>query len=72
MPTVLAAARAIAFSVLDLMTDRVGTCASQRGVQAPGGRSGAAGALFPADALPPVDPESMPPYVREHLLRTLR
>lgn len=70
-PTVLTAARAVAFSVLDLATDPQALAAATEEWQRRAAEGGRPGPYIPADVKPPVDPESVPPYVREHLLRTL-
>jgi aminobenzoyl-glutamate utilization protein B len=70
-PTVLTAARAVAFSVLDLATNPEALAAASAEWERRAAEGGRPGPYIPADVKPPVDPESVPPYVREHLLRTL-
>jgi hypothetical protein len=68
---VLTAARAIAFSVLDLMTNPAALAAATAEFQRRADEGGRPKPYIPADSTPPVDAESVPPYVREHLLLTL-
>lgn len=70
-PTVIAAARAVAFSVLDLMTDPAVLSAATDEWNKRAEAGGRPGPYIPAGTKPPVDEESVPAYVREHLLRRL-
>lgn len=70
-PTVIAAARAVAFSVLDLMTDPDTLAAATAEWNRRADEGGRPGPFIPADSAPPLDPESVPAYVREHQLREL-
>lgn len=70
-PTVVAAARAVAFSVLDLMTDPETLAAATAEWKRRGDEAGWPGPYIPADVAPPLDPDSVPAYVREHQLREL-
>ncbi len=70
-PTVIAAARAVAFSVLDLMSDPKTLAAAKDEWNRRADAGGRPGPYIPAGTTPPVDEESAPPYVREHLLRRL-
>ena len=69
--TVLTAARAMAFSVLDLVTDRETLQRASAEFERRAQEGGRPPPYIPAGTAPPVDPDSVPPYVREHLLRTL-
>jgi aminobenzoyl-glutamate utilization protein B len=71
-PTVMTAARAVAFSALDLMTDPAALAAATEEFNRRAQAGGRPGPYIPADVAPPTDPDSVPPYVREHLLRTLQ
>ena len=71
-PTVLSAARAVAFSVLDLMTDEKTLAAAQDEFNRRADAAGRPGPVIPEGTLPPIDPEFAPPFVREHLLKTLQ
>ena len=68
-PTVMAAARSVAFSVLDLMTDPDALARATEEYRRRAEEGGRPAPYIPADVLPPIDAESVPPYVREHLLR---
>jgi hypothetical protein len=68
---VVAAARAVAFSVLDLMTDTGALAKAADEFRRRAAEGGSPAPYIPADSAPPVDAESVPPYVREHLLQTL-
>ena len=71
-PTVLSAARAVAFSVLDLMTDEKTLAATQEEFNRRADAAGRPGPLIPEGTLPPIDPEFAPAFVREHRLKTLQ
>jgi len=70
-PTVLAAARAVAFSVLDLMTDPDTLSAATEEWNRRADEGKRPGPYIPADVAPPLDRDSVPGYVREHMLSTL-
>jgi aminobenzoyl-glutamate utilization protein B len=70
-PTVITAAKAVAFSVLDLMTDPAALAEATEEYNRRAEAGGRPGPYIPADVAPPTDAESVPPYVREHLLRSL-
>ncbi|MGP1674077.1 MAG: hypothetical protein ACTS8Z_02545 [Candidatus Limnocylindrales bacterium] len=70
--TVRTAARAVAYTALDVLTD-----AALREEAAQERRSrldevGYVGPLLSPDVTPPIEPEDAPPYVRDHLLASLR
>ena len=71
-PTVLSAARAVAFSVLDLMTDEKTLAAAQQEFNRRADAAGRPGPFIPDGTLPPIDPEFAPAFVREHRLKTLQ
>lgn len=71
-PTVLSAARAVAFSVLDLMTDETTLAAAQDEFNRRADAAGRPGPFIPEGTLPPIDPEFAPAFVREHRLKTLQ
>jgi aminobenzoyl-glutamate utilization protein B len=71
-PTVLSAARAVAFSVLDLMTDENALSQAQEEFNRRADAAGRPGPLIPEGTLPPIDPEFAPAFVREHRLKTLQ
>lgn len=71
-PTVLSAARAVAFSVLDLMTDEKTLAAAQEEFNRRADAAGRPGPFIPEGTLPPIDPEFAPAFVREHRLKTLQ
>jgi len=68
-PTVLCATRFLAFSILDLMTDEETLAAAQPEFNQ---RVDADGRLEPfilKGTLPPIDPDFVPAFVREHHLK---
>jgi aminobenzoyl-glutamate utilization protein B len=67
--TIIAAARAMAFSLIDLVgsPDVLRKAADEHRCRLD--KAGRPGPALPAEAVPPVDLDSAPPYVREHLLR---
>ena len=71
-PTVLSAARAVAFSVLDLMTDGDTLAAAQAEFNRRADAAGRPGPYIPEGTLPPIGPDVAPAFVREHLLSTLQ
>jgi aminobenzoyl-glutamate utilization protein B len=68
---VLTAARAMAFSVLELLTDPAAVSTAQAEFRQRRADAGALPPLLPADATPPVGADDALPYMREHLLRSL-
>lgn len=70
-PTVIAAARAVAFSALDLMTDPQALAEATEEWKQRAEAGGWPGPYIPEDTRPPLDDESIPAYAREHLLRRL-
>jgi len=71
LPTVLSAARAVAFSVLDLMTDAKALAAAQGEFNRRADEAGRPGPLIPEGTRPPIDPDTAPAFVREHRLKAL-
>lgn len=67
--TVMAAARTVAFSVLDLLCVPDGLEAAAREYRRRLGDVGPLAPLLPPDLKPPMRLDSAPPYVTEHLLR---
>jgi aminobenzoyl-glutamate utilization protein B len=70
--TIMTAARAVAFTALDLMQD---SAALKAAAEEHGKRldeCGRLGPLLPRDVDPPTRLDSAPPYVREHLLHTMQ
>ena len=70
-PTVLSAARAVAFSVLDLMTDADTLAAAQTEFNRRADAGGRLGPLIPEGTLPPLDADYVPAFVRDHAARGL-
>lgn len=70
-PTVMSAARAVAFSVLDLMTDSEALAAAQAEFERRTMEAGKPPPYIPAGTLPPLDADYAPPFVREHRLNAL-
>jgi aminobenzoyl-glutamate utilization protein B len=70
-PTVMSAARAVAFSVLDLMTDAEALAAAQAEFNRRADEAGRPEPYIPEGTLPPLAPDIAPGFVREHLLRSL-
>ena len=71
-PTVLSAARAVAFSVLDLMTDAETLAAAQDEFNRRADAAGRPGPCIPDGTRPPIDAEFAPAFVREHRLKALQ
>lgn len=71
-PTVMSAARAVAFSVLDLMTDPDTLAAAQAEFERRADAAGRPGPYIPEGTLPPIDPDYAPAFMREHLLQSLQ
>lgn len=71
-PTVLSAARAVAFSVLDLMTDANALAAAQEEFNRRADEAGRPGPFIPEGTRPPIEPEFAPAFAREHLLNALQ
>jgi aminobenzoyl-glutamate utilization protein B len=71
-PTVLAAAKAVAFSVLDLMTDAKTLACAQEEFERRTEKGGRLKPYIPADTAPPIDAQAAPPYVLEEQLLALR
>ncbi len=67
-PTVLCAARAVAFSVLDLMTDAAALAAAQEEFNRRADAGGRLAPLIPEGTLPPLDADYAPAFVRDHQL----
>jgi hypothetical protein len=59
----------MAFSVLDLTSDRTALEAAQDEHSRRVAEAGPLAPLLPDGARPPVDPDTAPAYVRDHLLR---
>jgi aminobenzoyl-glutamate utilization protein B len=70
-PTVLSAARAVAFSVLDLMTDARTLAAAQEEFNRRADKAGRPLPFIPEGTRPPLDPDIAPAFVREHRLKAL-
>ncbi|MEE2970520.1 MAG: hypothetical protein VX741_10350 [Pseudomonadota bacterium] len=70
-PTVLSAARAVAFSVLDLMTDPDALFAAQNEFNRRADEAGRPGPMIPDGTRPPIDPDYAPAFAREHRLKEL-
>ncbi len=68
-PTVLSAARAVAFSVLDLMTDPAALAAATEEFNRRADEAGRPEPFIPAGTRPPIEPGVAPEFVREHLLQ---
>ena len=71
-PTVISAARAVAFSVLDLMTDKVALAGARAEFERRAEAAGRPAPYIPAGTLPPLDHDYAPPFVREHRLKALQ
>jgi aminobenzoyl-glutamate utilization protein B len=71
-PTVMSAARAVAFSVLDLMTDAEALATAQAEFNRRADEAGRPQPYIPEGTLPPLAPDIAPGFVREHLLRSLQ
>ena len=70
-PTVLSAAKAVAFSVLDLMTDPDALAAATDEFNRRADEAGRPGPFIPEGTRPPIEPGVAPSFVREHRLRAL-
>ena len=70
--TVRTAARAVAYTALDVLTDEALRAEARREHSARLEEVGNIAPLLAADVKPPVGPEDAPPYVREYMLRTMR
>lgn len=68
-PTVLTAARAVAFSVLDLMTDADALSAAREEFERRVADGGGLGPLIPEGTRPPIERDVAPAFVLEHKLR---
>ena len=68
-PTVLSATRSLAFSVLDLMTDEKTLVAAQQEFNQRVDSAGPLAPFIPKGTLPPLDPDFVPAFVREHHLK---
>jgi aminobenzoyl-glutamate utilization protein B len=70
-PTVLCAAKAVAYSVLDLMTDSAALESAKKEFNQRAEAAGRPEPYIPEGTLPPIDARSAPAFVREHRLRVL-
>ena len=70
-PTVLSATRSLAFSVLDLMTDEKTLVAAHKEFNQRAEGAGRLAPFIPKGTLPPIDPDFVPAFVREHQLKML-
>lgn len=70
-PTVLTAARAVAFSVLDLMTDTEALSRAKEEFDHRVEKGGRLGPLIPEGTRPPIEPDVAPSFVLSHKLRTI-
>jgi aminobenzoyl-glutamate utilization protein B len=71
-PTVLSAARAVAFSVLDLMTDTGTLAAAQIEFKRRTDAGGRLAPLIPDGTRPPLDADYAPAFMREHQMNAAR
>ncbi len=70
-PTVFCAARAVAFSALNLMTDAAALAAAQAEFEQRVSAWGRLAPLIPQGTLPPIDDEYAPAFVRDYRLKRL-
>jgi aminobenzoyl-glutamate utilization protein B len=70
-PTVICAARAVAFSVLDLMTDSAALATVQAEFEQRVSAGGRLEPLIPRGTLPPIDDEYAPAFVRDYRMKML-
>jgi aminobenzoyl-glutamate utilization protein B len=72
VPTVMTAAKAVAYSALDLMTNPAVLAAAQEEFRTRADAGGWLKPFIPSGTLPPLDAEFAPAFVRDHELSVLR